>query len=207
MENILQVDWNASQNMKTSKFEFITLYFKTCILMAIFFGFLIGLKYFLLALPSYGVLYAIIAWLIKGTTQGLLFGLVCTSILVPLHYYFFKKSIENLLKPVSFKARQNFKFVIKNDESNLNRILDILKTIFNDDISIVEENADYIMIKTPKTWKCFSERFSVQLKHENEKYFLDIVSQPVNKLTMLDYGKNYENILKFYKELIHKKIV
>jgi hypothetical protein len=181
----------------------LKLFLKTVIYLTIPYGFVMGLMEFIKKIATYGLMIALLGGLIKGSILGLLFGVTVTSILLPFHYICFKKVLQSSMPLKSYVAKQSYQFefnealskVFKEGEKTLKKIpnIDIVENSFK---------VGRIVAVTPKSWKSFREKIILEFSAKNAtKTIVNITSQPLGRFTMLDYGKNYENIKYIYNKL------
>ena len=130
----------------------------------------------------------------QGLTFGLFFGFFCTLCFRIMETIALKKIGK---RDSDFSVRQERKFevtMLKQDAiRKIKLVLDEMKAkILNDDSSngIIEAKAGF-------SWKSFGEIIIVRFSGNNGKMEIFVESRPALATTMVDYGKNLQNVEKF----------
>lgn len=168
------------------------------------FGVAIALYVILISLEkNTEFLNALLGALIGGIILGGVFGVVMALILVPAHYYFFKKAIDPVFEPASFGVRQTCVVSVKSDfDSVFDFLIHFLIRTQGFTVKTIERETGLILVETSKSLKSFGEQLVLKIKSEAEvETKIEFSSQPLRKLTLTDYGKNYENIKLILKNM------
>ena len=79
------------------------------------------------------------------------------------------------------------------------RVLILIKAKVTKD----SKNDGIIIAETGLSWKSFGENLLLKLKRVGSKQTqIKILSKPKVRTTMIDFGKNFENVERFYKEIL-----
>ena len=159
------------------------------------------LKIFLFAGVSYGFITLALS-LIAGDKDefnlwsllitSFFFGIAMSLILVSVQKYRLKKNGVQEISDKNFGVSQTA--YIKSD-LNKSELINKLKTdpVIRKMTMIEIENG--ILLQTGMTWKSWGEEIKIILKTDQESDFeYEISSSPKLKTTLIDYGKNLENI-------------
>lgn len=157
------------------------------------------LRTFLLTGIPYGIMMvgfdlmdggAINIW--KFLFLSISFGLLMSLTLVGFHRYRLRKSGVKDMDEASLAVRQE-----KMIQSPLN-LPQAMKALESDQKTRrmkMTEIQDGIRLKTPVTWKSWGEDVQIiRLSEEDGTFEYQITSRPKVKTTIVDYGKNTENI-------------
>ena len=129
--------------------------------------------------------------------SGIAFGVLMSAILGTMHIKGLKKVTS---KEIGFNAlRVHQKKVIEIKKGYDEAYLHCLNSLRILDVEIEEENkaAGKITAKTSLTPDSFGEFINIMLtKINSEQTKINISSKPVVKVTLIDYGKNLQNIKK-----------
>ncbi|MCE3234862.1 MAG: hypothetical protein K0Q50_1042 [Vampirovibrio sp.] len=169
------------------------------------FGFLFGLFKLLTDLLVHNWLHAIVYGAGIGLFTGAAFGFCMALILLPFHYYCFYRVVDKQFPPLSLEATQQEKtFIIGENILHLwSSCVSGLKTSKN--YNVIKENfaLNQILIMTPKSFKGYGEKMTISLYAIDEnRTKLVIASKPKWWTTLIDYGKNYENIVKALRLIV-----
>lgn len=157
------------------------------------------LKIFIATGFSFGIISLIID-LYKGTEIELwkyifstfFFGLLMSLVLVYLHKNKLKKSGINEINEANLKVTQS-----RDIQTDLNKS-ELIKKL-NEDPSIrkmkIKEIENGIVISTKMTLWSLGEIIKIELKSTKDSVFeYNVSSRPKLKITLIDYGKNIQNI-------------
>ena len=123
----------------------------------------------------------------------LFFGISMSLILVSFHIYRLKKNGIQRINNENVGVNQSRSLIT---ELNTTDIIDKLK--INPIIRKMKmtEIKNGVLLKSGMTWKSWGEEIKIILKSENETDFeYQISSRPKLKTTLVDYGKNLENLI------------
>lgn len=181
-----------------------SIFLKTLVWASILFGCPMGVYIFIASFSkSPDFLYCLLKAIVGGVFSGGLYGISFSVILTPIHYYFFRRAIDPKFKPVTFDARQFYTLDIEADfNSVFEHSLKILENTRGLTIENIDRETGHIQAKTTKSFKCFGERLKLKIHAlEQGKVNISLSSFPLGRLTLLDYGKNYENIRNYLQRL------
>ncbi len=129
----------------------------------------------------------------KTVLFSILFGTAMSFTLIRLHIQeLYKMGIKN---PTESHLRVRQK---KNINTTISPQLlqDELKSNSNYSNIQYDQEENRLRVQTVGTWRSFGENISIHLKDERASmYEYELVSRPRWKSTLIDYGKNYKNIL------------
>jgi hypothetical protein len=167
---------------------------------SISFGFVMGVLIFIKnvsILPFSDVLPVVFK---EAVVAGLAFSIPMSLILVPLHSVAFKSVINRIMPVKNYEPRQIYTFSVAADSQLLLKcIFNLLKNEKNIRNVQIDENKHSISAVRTGGWKSYKDDISVQLIPEEKITKVEVKSSPSKKLTILDYGQNYSNILLLYK--------
>lgn len=129
----------------------------------------------------------------------LFFGSTMSLILVSFHRYRLKKNGIQEITSENLRVNQS-----KNIEFELNRkeLVDKLKSDPIIRRMKMIETEDGILIKSRMTWKSWGENIKINLNSTKDTIFeYQVSSSPNLRTTLIDYGKNLENINRIEKVL------
>jgi len=132
--------------------------------------------------------------ILKNITTSLFFGIFMSLSLVSFHWYNLKKDgVENITDE-NIGVKQTKKIETKLNKKELIQKLKLDPTIGKMKMTEIENG---ILIKTGMTMKSWGEEIKIILKSSKENNFeYQLSSIPKLKTTIVDYGKNLENINK-----------
>ncbi|WP_299438310.1 hypothetical protein [uncultured Aquimarina sp.] len=120
------------------------------------------------------------------------FGITMSLILVSFHQYRLKKNGIQEISNDNIRVNQSI-----NLKTGLNKT-DLIKKLKTDPIigkMKMKEIENGILLKSGISWKSWGEEIKIMLKSEKESDFEYIISSsPKLKTTLVDYGKNLENV-------------
>jgi len=120
------------------------------------------------------------------------FGITMSLTLVSFHRYRLKKNGVQEITNDNVGVNQS-----RNLKTGLNKT-DLINKLKTDPLigkMTMKEIENGILLKSRMTWKSWGEEIKIILKTENETDFeYQISSSPKLKTTLVDYGKNLENI-------------
>ena len=139
--------------------------------------------------------------LMAGLLGGILFGGVMSLILGTLHIW--------SVKQLRFKSKEVMDvYQVRSIEMKLpyDKVFDLcLESVKSMKCKIVEENRSQgrIVARTGISWKSWGEIITFDVRGMNDVTKVKVSSRPVVRTTLVDYGKNLENvekIISFLKE-------
>lgn len=159
-------------------------------------------KFFLFAGVPYGVMMTLLNSLIshgngrevlKGMIAGGLFGLVMSLILVTVHIIKVN-DIEDRYILTKYDVKQRGSVTL---DYNIEDAKVYVKSVLEDRrLSVVEEHGRKIVYKSSFSLKSFGEIIDINLTDLNDsKVKVDICSRPKGWGTLVDNGRNLENVL------------
>ncbi|KGX92081.1 hypothetical protein N781_03060 [Pontibacillus halophilus JSM 076056 = DSM 19796] len=157
-------------------------YVKVFLFSSILFGVAMGLLFTLLGEDGVS----------SGIVAGLFFGLFMTVVLGITDFVSGKKLGGKGSKGVHQQDDLSLHVGIEDAFERCKQSLTLLK-----DVEIKEENKQEgsLVAHTGATWKTFGEVVNIQLREEDFTVtHIHIESRPLAKQTLIDYGKNYENV-------------
>jgi hypothetical protein len=147
----------------------------------------------------FGIFQSIRLNSLYGFLDGAVFGISGAIIGLPILIFLdILQRIKCYLKYQIFDFRVNQKRTFlfdKNYTSVFSKLYDILKNI--DKIFISNKNVENGVIEafTKRSWKSFGEDIKIELfKSSKNKVVVVLSSKPRFPITMIDYGKNLENV-------------
>jgi hypothetical protein len=158
------------------------------------YGILTGLIYLLLFGPLTG--------LIAGLFAGILFGGFMSLILGSLHTWSVKRLPFKSREVMDVHHVQSIEMKLPYDKV-FDLCIESLRLIRK--CKIVEENRSQgkIIARTGTTWKSWGEVITFDIRKMNDVIQVKVSSRPAVRTTLVDYGKNLENVEKivsFLKE-------
>lgn len=162
------------------------------------FGCLYGLYCGLADLFISGWWHALIKGIVFGLFTGTGFGFLMALILLSVHYYCFHMAFDKNFPPISLETvKQTKTLIIEAELQNLWQHCQNALRAWKD-VRIMEERreSNQICLKVTSTFKRYGEQIAITFHEMGDgKTKLVIQSQPVKKYTLVDYGKNYKNLL------------
>jgi hypothetical protein len=149
---------------------------------------------------QFGLFYGLVSGLIEGIVFGSFMSLVCGF----LHSW----SVKQLPFGKSEAAMgvhhvRNTELLLPYDIA-FTLCIKSLSSIKKCSIQSKNRSQGKIIAKTSMTWKTFGDVISFKLlKIDNDKIQVEVASRPIVRTTLIDYGKNLENvetILRIIKE-------
>lgn len=162
-----------------------------------------AVKLYLKAFSLTGILYGLITlgfYLADGNDFKLwkflyitfIFGITMSLILVSIHIFMLKKNGVQEITNENLNVNQTKSIISDMNKTEL--IQKLKKDPIIGKMKMIEiENG--ILIKTNMSWKSFGEEIKIISKsNENFNFEYQVSSCPKLKTTLIDYGKNHENI-------------
>ncbi|MBK7232049.1 MAG: hypothetical protein IPH93_07245 [Saprospiraceae bacterium] len=157
---------------------------------------------------TYGLLMSLIEWADGSRLSGWqiiyrtsYFGLAMSLIIVSYHKYRLKKIGIRELTEENLGVSHN-----KILKSKLN-IMELIEELKKDPIfgkMKISEKESEILIRSNLTWESWGEEIKIILnKHIADEYEYQVSSRPKFSLTLVDYGKNLENMMRIESVLIN----
>ncbi|WP_396171690.1 hypothetical protein [Flavobacterium sp.] len=132
--------------------------------------------------------------ILKNITASLFFGIFMSLILVSFHWYKLKKDGVKNITDENIGVNQTKKIETKLNKEQLIQKLKLDPTIRKMKMTEIENG---VLLKTGMTMKSWGEEIKIILKSNKENNFeYQLSSSPKLKTTIVDYGKNLENINK-----------
>lgn len=133
----------------------------------------------------------------KFLIMAFIFGITMSLILVSVHIFVLKKNGIKEITNENLKVSQSK--ILKSEMNNRELIQKLKSDPIIGKMKMTEiENG--ILIKTKMTWKSFGEEIKIISKSdENSDFEYQVSSCPKLKTTLIDYGKNLENITRIEK--------
>ncbi len=130
-----------------------------------------------------------------------IFSGLCFGFFVAVSFFFLEKYMvkKNGGKghAAGVKQRKNFSLPISKEDA-LNRAQEVMP-LLKAKIKSIDKNKGLIIANRGVSWKSFGEKLIISLKEDKECLtVIKIESEPALKLAMVDYGKNLENVEKFF---------
>lgn len=164
----------------------VKLYIKVFLITGIVFGALISLLF-----PQYVYINEQLLIMSAG------FGLLMSLSLVSIHWFALKQSGANEITKESLKVNQ--KRIIQSDLT-LGQIEEKLRNDKYFSKMKIKSSKDEITIKMRMTWKSMGEIMQISDKNkitQPAEYL--VTSKPKIRTTIVDYGKNFQNVCKIEK--------
>ena len=162
------------------------------------FGFFLGIFHFVSDISEHSFLHALTTSVILSVFTGFAFSFFMSVILIPRHYYLYKKIIDENYPPSSLEDINQSKIIILNarQEDTFLLFLEILMSISDFEKIVKKDTYTQMIALTKKTSKSYGEKITLKFTQvEEEKTKIEIQSNPLHPFTLLDYGKNYNNII------------
>ena len=138
-------------------------------------------------------------------TSGLLFGITMSIGLGSTHYFAIReiRSDSSNSKSTVHQSREiNLNVPIGKDHE---LCIESLKFIKKGKLLKNDNTNGIIEAKAGLTWKTFGDRIKFNLKKtDGHTTLIEVSSKPLLKITLVDYGKNLENVNKIEDYLINK---
>jgi len=163
-----------------------------------------AMKIFLASALPFGTITAVLfsftygprIGLIFGLASGLFSGLVLSVILGVLHIHAVKKVAPELnAEAYGISHVRNIKLQIPHDKA-FDLCISSLVRIKNCRVREQDRSQGRIIAKTSVNWKTWGDTITFELEDAGESADVRIISKPTNKTTLVDFGKNLENIEK-----------
>lgn len=145
----------------------------------------------------------------NGVISGIIFGLLMTTILSVIQRIKLKKLGQ---KKGNVKIINTAEIVIEGSKQDILVICEnSLSNIIKCKIEEINIREGILKAKAGMTWYTWGDLILFKLDHIHEnKYKVLITSRPIVKTTVIDYGKNQDNInriIKFFREIKRDVIV
>jgi hypothetical protein len=174
------------------------LFLKSFFLSSLIFGAIMVITSFLPLSQQVDISLALRMALIKGSFLGVVFGVIISCLLTPLHYCAFKMAVDRNFQPNTYEAKQKYCLETNTDANTLFSSANQAFIVLNDFVlKFSDKERMLIEGETKKTWKSFKENIRLEVEEvSTNKSRIIITSFPTGRFTVFDYGKNYENIKK-----------
>jgi hypothetical protein len=166
-------------------------------------------KLFLAFSLSFGVFFGLAMFAITGSAfvlilfgvlGGLGFGILMSAVLGTLHVGSARTDAALSVKQSKFIGIQSPPYDV------FDKALATLKTQFGKKCRIVEESRSTgeIRARTPMNWKSFGEDIFIKISQSSDRQqsLVTITSRPKIRTTLVDYGRDYENVNRISRALI-----
>lgn len=128
--------------------------------------------------------------------SGLCFGFFVAVSFLFLEKYMVKKN-GGKAHAAELRQEKNFSLPISKEDA-LNRAQEVM-LLLKAKIKSIDKNKGLIVAKRGISWKSFGEKLIISLKEDKEYLtVIKVESEPALRLAMVDYGKNLENVEKFF---------
>lgn len=140
---------------------------------------------------------------IFGSISGLLFGLAASSILMFLHISLSRKAVpEKKYYDLAVHQKDHVKVPLPYNET-FSICLESLHTINKCEIEAQILFQGKITARAGLNWKTWGDIISLKLrKLDNDNTYVYISSRPYARTTLLDFGKNLQNVRKIKEYLL-----
>jgi hypothetical protein len=127
--------------------------------------------------------------------SGLVYGILFTVIFVHLQRRAVKK-LEHEVSEESMKVRHTRELYMRlSYENSYDLLLDSIKSLKNWKIKKEDRSEGIICIKTAINWKTFGEYVTIKIiKLDSVQTKVEISSKPIVPTTLIDLGRNLENV-------------
>ena len=141
--------------------------------------------------------------IILGSITGLLFGLAVSSLLVILHIYLGRKVVPKITDyDPAVHQKDHVKVPLSYNET-FSLCLESLKTIKKCAIETQVLSRGKITARAGLNWKTWGDIISLKLrKLDNDNTYVYISSRPYARTTLVDFGKNLQNVWKIKEYLL-----
>jgi len=171
-----------------------SLFFKLLLISGIPFGFLIGI----FSLQREEVLDVIL----NGILSGLFFGTLVSYILISLHKSFSRK-VETDSFNHDFGIFQSRRIEIPiSYEDTYSLCLQSLNTINRSSVTSQSFNKGEIKARAGLNWKTWGDNVFLKVVKEEGATIVEISSRPSARSTLVDFGKNLDNVERIKKFLL-----
>lgn len=128
--------------------------------------------------------------------SGLCFGFIVAVSFLLLEKYMVKKN-GGKAHAAQLRQEKNFSLPISKADA-LDRAQEVLP-LLKAKIKSIDKNKGLIIANRGISWRSFGERLIISLKEDKESLtVIKVESAPALRLAMVDYGKNLENVEKFF---------
>lgn len=166
----------------------------------------IHLKLFLVTGVSFGLIMGVVYRdLSRGLILGLFFGFFMSLIVGKMNTIFAKKSKSNSSdKTMSVRQIKVLELQLPYDKT-FDLCIESLDTI-GGTVKQEERSLGKVVSKIGMTWKSFGETVQFDIhKIDDKKTQVQVLSKPALPITLVDYGKNLENVEKITEFLEKNK--
>ena len=176
------------------RFQMRTLFFKILLLSGIPFGFLIAI----LSMQREKVFDVIL----NGILSGLVFGTLVSYLLISLHKSFSRKVVTDSFNH-DFGIFQSRRIEIPLSYEDAYRLcLQSLKTISRCSIQSQSHDEGIIKARAGINWKTWGDNVLLKLVKGEGATIVEISSRPSARSTLVDFGKNLDNVERIKSFLI-----
>jgi len=141
--------------------------------------------------------YSIGTGLACGTISGIILSILLFIILGPLHVYMVKKVAPELTEEAYGTCHVRNITINRPFEQAFSLCIESLSSVKNSKITARKPSQGKIIAKTPINWKTWGDTIIFELKQTDDATTeLILSSRPTARTTIVDYGKNIDNIQK-----------
>jgi superfamily I DNA and/or RNA helicase len=134
---------------------------------------------------------------IWGLGSGVAFGLIMSFTLVTLHCIFSLKFRKLKGTDISAVVQKKFMELDLSFDNVYDECIKSITAVKKCEIESEDRKSGEIKALTSLSWKSFGENIQFKIwSSENGRTRIQILSRPKLKTTLVDYGKNIENVLK-----------
>ena len=154
----------------------------------------------------YSALYGLYAGLISGLSTGLIFGFLMFMILGVLHSRAVKTLAgENTAEAMETCQVRNIKLQLPYD-STFDLCMESLNMISRCNVRQEDRSQGNIIARSSINWKTWGDTISFDIERTNDEYTnIKVSSRPTSWTTLVDYGKNLENVQKIAAFLVNQQ--
>ena len=134
--------------------------------------------------------------IVLGSISGILYGGIVTSFLYFLNNWQLKKIESKTHEKVrGVRHSKEIEVSLPYDKA-FDLCIESLKLIKRCNVEKEDRSKGEIVAKTGVSWKSWGELITFKIEKNGEKVKIKVKSEPVLKTTLIDYGKNFENVEK-----------
>ncbi len=140
--------------------------------------------------------------ILNAILSGLIFGTLTSYILISLHRSLSKKVITDMpIDDYGIHQTRSIKLNLSCEQA-YDLSLQALKAIKKCRIKSQSPDAGEIRARTGLTWKTWGDDIIIKLTKVKKTTLIDISSRPSAKSTLVDFGKNLDNVERIRKFLL-----
>jgi len=164
-----------------------------------------GIPFGILSAILFSYLYGIDLGLQGGIASGLIFGFLMFIILGYLHSRAVKKIAgDTSEESMATSQVRNIELQLRYDKT-FDLCIESLDLISRCRITEQERSIGKIIARSSVNWKTWGDTITFEITRiDNEKTAVKVSSRPTTKSTIVDYGKNLENVKTIVSFLYHR---